>query len=213
MRLLKLALLGWSIGCASTASAATLFNVEGPSALNPLGVTGPAGLGLVFEVTSAISNADFEIDIECIGPCTGEAFLTRDSIRDGVSLVDLIAGYEITADGVQTAFSGIDLGAGRYSVVVVQRSGDFGWYGAEPATFSGDGSVSYRGNGAVTSFDSGFPPSSLWSDYPDYVPGLSITGTSSGGTPPPAPVPLPAGGWLLLGAVGYFAHRARRFPD
>lgn len=204
----KSALAACAIICLSAApqaQAATVFNVTGTDQLEPLGPNDTHGLGLVFELLEDLTNVSFGIRMECIGPCAGEIFLTRNNVLTGISITSLLQGAEYFDDGSLTPFSGLDLMAGLYSFVVVGREGFSGWYGANPATISTDGRAAYVGHGQIDGFDNGFPPESTWTSFASYTPGLTITAD-----PVPSPVPLPASGLLLLAGLGAFAVRRKR---
>ena len=201
--------LGLAVAAPVPAEAATLLNIESKDAIELLRPGDTDGLALVFELFHDVTDMSVSIPTWCLtGPCDVEIFLTRRNVFDGLSVASLIAGSDAPGGGVMTPFSGLDLVAGVYSLVVAGRGGFFGWEGdTAPTAISGP----YAGVVAVGAIDaliSGYPPGSSWLTFDTFVPGVTITGKVEAGHVPP--IPLPAAGWLLLGAFGTLVALRRR---
>ena len=157
------------------------------------------GAGVVFELTEDLNNVAMTIELTCLlPPCSGEVFVTRGDVIDGINIAALEDGATFSGGGIQSFFwEGLNLAAGVYSLSLSMRDGFGGWWGTTAPSFGGDGTVTYLRDGFMTSFNNGFPPAALWITNEIYQTGLTITADA-----PAAPVPLPAGVILLVSALG-----------
>ena len=198
----------FSVIAAGSAQGATVLDVLGPrDGIFSLGPTAQYyGAGVVFEVHEDLDNVGMTIELNCLlPPCSGEVYLTRNDVIDGISIASLEDGAFFTGGGTQSFFgAGLSLAAGVYSLSLSMREGFGGWWGTTAPEVQGDGRVSYLRDGFLTSFVNGFPPSGLWTENGVYETGLTITADSD----VPSEVPLPAGGLLLLSGLALLARRS-----
>jgi hypothetical protein len=196
------------------AQAATVLNTGGPqNGIAAISPTGPErAAALVFQVNSDLSNAALSFDIDCITACAGNVFLTKRNVLQGITISSLIQVSVYSGKGTLNPFSGLDLSAGIYSLVMDVQSGFAGWLGSTQPSPVGDGRASIIGAGLSGVNNPAFPPGSAWTALTSYSPGLIITANAVAGTPGPgpAPVPLPAGGLLLAAALALVAAARRR---
>lgn len=199
--------LGLALAAPVPASPSPLLSIENQDAIELLRPGDTDGLALVFELFHDVTDLAVSIPTWCLtGPCDVEIFLTRRNVFDGLSVASLIAGSDAPGGGVMTPFSGLDLVAGVYSLVVAGRGGFFGWLGDPAPTGTSGPHAAVVGVGAIDQLTPGYPPASSWVPFTSFVPGVTITGTVLD----VAPVPLPAAGWLLLGAFSTLVALRRR---
>lgn len=198
------------ISVAGTAQGATVLSVEGPQdGIFSLGPTAQYyGAGVVFEVNEDLSNVGMTIDLTCLlPPCSGEIFLTRNDVIDGINIASLEDAAVFSGSGTQSFFGqALNLAAGIYSLSLSMREGFGGWWGTTQPDVQGDGRVTYLRDGFLTSFDNGFPPQGSWFENDVYDTALTITADAQ----VPTEVPLPAGGLLLLSGLMLLAGRSLR---
>ena len=212
----KLAALAFSalalLACPVAASTGVL-DIGGPAdGFDPLGpsslaVAADDGAAATFQFNSDLVNASFEFGLYCfkLSGCSGLAYLTSSTLGSIAGLISVVnvAGAFGTST-LNTAFSGIDLVAGTYSVALQMTMGLSNWVGSQLPLFSGDG--------RVTSLFSALIPDAEGS----YFPTSSFVGANStfqyvltaiSAIPP---VPLPAIRLLMLGSFGIFGVLRRR---
>ena len=189
----------------------TALSVEGEQ--DGVSSLGPSaqyyGAGVVFEVHEDLESVAMSIDLICLNdPCSGEVFLTRNDVINGISIASLEDGALFSGGGEQTFFgAGLDLVAGIYSLSISCREGFGGWWGTTVPDFQGDGRVSYIRDGFMETFDNGFPPQASWIENAVYDTGITITADKY--VPPVTHVPLPAGSVLLLTGLALLGLRRR----
>ncbi|PHQ97421.1 MAG: hypothetical protein COB40_04630 [Marinosulfonomonas sp.] len=191
-----------------TASTVTL-DIGGPSdgveAIGP--TTAYAGAAATFSVNSALTNASLNFDLFCLSrPCAGTVFLTKSTLGPTGSIVGLLAGSQFSGGaGTYTAFSGLNLAVGTYSVVVQISQGFSGWIGSQSPTFLGDGRVTHVASSLISSLNPNYAPTSVFTPLTSYTLGYVLSANAA-----IAPVPLPATGLLLFGAVGLIGAARRK---
>lgn len=219
---------------ASVAIAASLLVVSGPTtqarAATLLDVGGVADAtvnllsgvvhGTTFTVSETILNWSLTAPILCLGlgsTCAGQVLLHQGTLGPAASLTGLIDGLAISGadfDFEVTALTGGRLDPGDYTLFASFTSGIAGWS-------AGSAPVRTGGVAATDSLDvnassaAGYLPQSSFSVIlSDFSAFYALTGDRVAPPPPPPPpigeVPLPAGGWMLLGAMAALAGLRRR---
>ena len=201
------AALGLGFGAQGAwAAPVTAIDIGGPQdAAVTLSNGTQNGVATTFTLSDDLFDASFEFDILCVGGgCSGRIFVVSADVTTGspsiLSTVDA-SSYSVGSSFSGTAvtgFSGLDLLAGTYSVLMTEVTGIAAWLGSSSPVASeilgvdGD-SITYEA------------PSDLLPAFTSFSvltsPVLQYRLTGDDGTDP-SPVPLPAAGFLLLGALG-----------
>lgn len=211
LRTLSIAATALWIG--SAASAATIFNVDGPN-------DGSASIGenlldkgasQSFTALQDLTNVSFGFDLSCFS-CGGEILLIT-----GKPMNDTAASQQVTSasfsgfQGAQEALSGISLEAGTmYSVIMSMTTGNGIWRGTQSPTFQGAGLLSTESDHlALTALDQNFLP---WSPTRSDAGTLKFSISADASDEDiVSEVPLPASvGFLLFGLAGFGALRSLR---
>lgn len=186
------------------AESTTLLHIDGGEDVELLRPGDTDGLALVFDLSQDVEGMSVSIPTICLnGPCDVEIYLLRRNVFDAISFASLIDVSDAPGGGTMTPFSGLNLSAGVYSLVVVGRGGFFGWLGDQPPVETATSFASVVAVGAIETLNPGTPPASTWSPFDRFVPGVTLEGA-------PAPVPLPAAGLLLAMAGGTLLVLRRR---
>lgn len=163
------------------------------------------GVATTFTLSEDLYDAFFEFDILCVGGgCNGRILVVSADVTTGspsvLSTVDanLYSVGQSFGGTAVTGFSGLDLTAGTYLVMMTGISGLATWLSSTaPVTSENLGSD----GGSVTHI----APSPFVPTFTCYsalaAPVLQYRLTGDGGTDPSS-VPLPAAGFLLLGVLG-----------
>lgn len=201
----SLALAAAVLWIGSTASAATVFSVDGP-------VGGSAAIGenfldkgasQSFSVLQDLDNVSFGFDLRCLS-CGGEIWLITDRPRIDATIFQQVAQATFSGfEEAQTALSGLSLNAGTvYSLIMSVDTGNAIWRGSQAPTFLGSDTIAAESDHLLlTALDPNFLP---WS------PTKTASGTLkfSISTDDVPAVPLPASvGFLIVGLVGFGALR------
>lgn len=197
--------------------ATVALDIGGPAdGFDPLGppslaVAANEGAAATFQVNSALTNASFDFGLYCFSQngCSGLAYLTNSplgpsgSIAGLMSVVNVSGGFGTTT--VNSAFTGMNLLSGTYSVVLWMTQGLSSWVGSQSPVFSGDGRVASLSSSLIPTAQGNYFPTSAFvgaNSTFQYV--LRADAAVSA-------VPLPASGFLLIGAMGAFgALRSKR---
>ena len=192
-----------------TGQATTLLHISGDEDAELLRPGDTDGLALVFDLAQDVEQMSVSIPTLCLnGTCDVEIYLLRRNVFDGIGFASLIDASASSGGGTMTPFSGLDLAAGVYSLVVVGRGGFFGWLGDQPPVTSATPFASVVAVGAIETLNPGTPPASTWVPFSRFVPGVTLEGRL---VPiAPAPVPLPATGFMLAMAGGALMVLRRR---
>jgi len=138
---LKHILISAVVACAATmGNAATVVSVDSPSP-DGFGVSStlsPDVLGIGFNISDNLENASISAEFVCaVAGCSAQAFLVNE-VGPTAGLANIVA--SATLDGsTQTVFSGLDLVADNYALVLSATSGSLFWSTATSPTVSGDG--------------------------------------------------------------------------
>ena len=193
----------------SAAMASTVvLGVGGPpngvASLGPKGQSAAAsdGAGATFQVNSALKNARFDFDLFCYtsSGCSGLAYLTNSPLGPTGSIAGLKevlainGGFQRTT---QSAFSGLDLTVGIYSLVIEMTVGHSAWVGSQSPIFGGDGRATHLSEVLIPSREGNYFPTSKTTPLTSYTLNYNLLVD-----PVVPPVPLPASALLLLGAIG-----------
>lgn len=201
-------------GQAATAATITALDIAGPSDQTMVLSSGSYnGVATTFTLTDSLFDASFNFDVLCAATeCSGRVYLMdADATTGSPSIFDTLGtssysvGFSTSGTSI-TGFSGIDLLAGTYSVMMTEIAGTAFWIGSSAPVVSGagaeeGGSIQYE---APTVFVPEFTSYSYFS-----TPVLQYQLTGDDGRTDPSPVPLPASGFLLLGALGALLLRRR----
>jgi hypothetical protein len=152
--------------------------------------------------------------LSCFGDCEMKLYLAEGPIGPDASILDLLAVAEFDSSTiVPTIFSGLTLGAGLYSIVMVFTDGATGfgtWAASETPSITTSGGNADGDDFTIAALDldrgtpnrSVFTPTSFDLFY-------SVTGTAV--VSQPAPIPLPGAMVALFsGLGGLIVFRRRR---
>ncbi len=214
VRILKtLTITTTAIWIGSAASAATIFNIDGPD-------DGSASFGenlsekgasQSFTALQDLTNVSFGFDLRCLS-CGGEIWLITGKPMNDAIISQRVSRASFNGfQGAQEALSGINLEAGTmYSLIMSMTTGNGIWRGTKSPSNEGAGILTAESDHlALTALDPNFLP---WSPTRSDAGTLkfSISSVASGPIDVPA-VPLPASvGFLLFGLSGFGALRALR---
>jgi hypothetical protein len=197
------------LGLSGVGHAATVLSVSGIVTPNiPVldAANSPGALGVGFSVSSALSDLSFNIDYVCPGVCKVQAYLVND-IGLGADVSNLLASALLDGSSA-LAFSGINLTAGSYAIILASETGIFGWNATRSATVISAGitplnSLLARAYEPLVPFASTFDA--------DLERAFMYSITQADIAVPPAPVPLgAAGAFLSLGLIGLWSLRSRK---
>ena len=205
----------------SAASATTILTVSGPnSGLTAIGENVPNdGVSQSFTSSSDITDATISFGVSSCGSCSGSFTLMTGVPNSGALLSDLIfdVDYEDYTSGSPLSFALTDvtLEADQlYSMIFTITSGNGIWSASGDPSFGGTGEVTpTTGYQILTDINPNFILRSSTEDGPYAVLQFTLTRTVAGSSEPidgPAPVPLPAAGWMLLAGVAGLAALRRK---
>lgn len=202
---------------ASSAQATTVLSVSGDDIdgeiMSTAGIAPNEGVGVSFDVTSDLINAAFALEFECFtdAGCSGlvqwsNTGLGPDSLNQDAALFSTAFGKSII-----TAFSGIDLAAATWAVLVTLEDSiaqTAAWTGSRvDPTITGDGRASVGATQIINDFDPNNPIRSTFTTTSNSV---DFTLTADEAT---AVVPLPMTAIPMitgLMALGFFGRRRKR---
>jgi hypothetical protein len=194
-------------GLAFSTQAATVLSVSGStSPLSPAyDATNTPGLsGVGFNIASDLTDLSFTVDYICSGVCLVDAYLLND-IGTTTTLSNVIASAELDGSST-TAFSGIDLTAGDYALILTTNTGIFSWNASATPT------VFYGGPASpLNSFvSSGFNATLPFASSVEAVNDLAFLYSIEQNEDTPSPVPLgPTAPMLATGLLGIAFVRRR----
>jgi len=208
---------GLGLALASPVAASTVaLDIGGPAdgfdSLGPdtLAVAASDGAAATFEVLTDLTNARFDFGIYCftLTGCSGTVFLTSSALGPTGSIIGLMtvdsASASFGTTTTNTAFAGIDLMAGIYSVVLRVSEGHASWVGSTAPDLLGDGRAASISSSLVSVPEFNYFPTSEFvsaSSTFQYVLSADVEISA---------VPLPAGGFLLIGGIGILGIFRRR---
>jgi len=196
----------------TSVNAATVLAVSGDDirgeGMSTEGTFSNEGVGLTFDVNEVLTNASFAFDFECFtsAGCSGLIQWTNTGLGPTSLNQDAVAFSTGLGKTVLTAFSGLELAATTWSVLVSldpRSSQTAVWSGSQgPASTTGDGRASVVGTDIIDTFNSTNPVRSTFT-----MSSASLDFELTADPASMAAVPLPAGvlplsaGLLALGAL------------
>ncbi|MEO1537289.1 MAG: VPLPA-CTERM sorting domain-containing protein [Pseudomonadota bacterium] len=198
-----------------SAQAATVLSVFGDDlrgeGMSTEGIFPNEGVGLNFDVTEALTNATFSLSFECFTPsgCSGVVQWTNTGLGPASSNQDAVAFSTGFGQSMITVFSGLDLAATTWSVLVsldprFDQTGN--WTGSQSTpTTTSDGRASVSGTEIIDSFNSPNPVRSTFA-----MSSASLDFELTADPVSVSAVPLPASVWPFgagLLALGWMRRR------
>lgn len=207
-------------GASTQARAATLLDVGGAADATVDLLSGVVH-GTTFTVSETILNWSLSAPILCLGlgsACAGQVLLHQGALGSSASLTGLIDGLAISGanfDFELNALTGGQLDPGDYTLFASFTSGIAGWSAGSAPVRTGGEAAADSLDVSASSAAGYLPQSSFTVILGDFSAFYTLTGDRVAPPPPPPPppvgeVPLPAGGWMLLGAMAALAGLRRR---
>ena len=160
------------------------------------------------ETTEAIDNASFAVDLQCASLCEFQATIEANGLLGLTTEFSSVS----TGPGIQTVtlFSGVDLIAASWAFVVTPLGAtNFSWISSDNISSTWDGRASHTGTSITDSVNPNVATGSIFTDVTGFNLNYTLTGDPAD-IPDSTAVPLPAGGVLLLTALGALALRRTR---
>jgi hypothetical protein len=194
-------------GLAFSTQASTILTVSGetsPSSPAYDAVNSPGLSGVGFNIASDLTDLSFTVDFICSGVCLVDAYLLN-NIGPTTTLSNVFA--TVTLDGsTTTAFSGVDLVADDYAIMLTSNEGIFSWNASAAPTIFYGGPASPLNNIVSSAYNATVPFASSVVAVNDLAFLYSIEQNVS----PPTPVPLGhSAPMLATGLLGMAIFRRR----
>lgn len=185
---------------AAPARAALLLNVGG-TADRPITFDSNEAIAVSFNLSAPFNAVSFSAPLIC-DSCTFTMFLMQARLGPSATVGDLVQATSFTGIPLGgTLFSGVDLVADDYFVVVANLGGpSIIWEGGASPLVSGDPAVTHLEDWASSTFDPTFPPTSVFDVILNqgarfYTVEAAVTGAV---TEPGSALLLSAAGLLIL---------------
>ncbi len=198
---------GILLGLAFSAQAATVLALSGTTSTSSPAhdsVNSPGLSGVGFSLGNDLTNLSFTVAYTCAGSCLVDAYLMN-SIGPSATNSNVVAAAVLDGSNT-TAFSGINLTAGDYALILTTNTGIFSWNASSSPNIFYGGTAAPFNNFVDLAYNSVLPYASTVSALTD----LAFLYTIEQFTDPIAAVPLgPTAPFLALGIVGLAALRRR----
>lgn len=204
--ILSAAALSVAAGCAG---ATTVLGVDGPRTGSTTLGLGQVDVGVAqtFTTVEDLTDASFTFDLRCFD-CSGDLWLIEGVMSTSILNSDVVASTIYTGnEGADAALTDLDFIAGTYTIILTMTGGNGFWRATDTPTQLGDAGTVLNEYETFSSISGNFLP---WSAT-ETVEGSSLMfSVDVPDGPVVAPVPLPAGAWMLLaGLMGMAALRRR----
>ena len=184
----------------SQAEATTILDISGTDDTGQI-TDADEGVAASFTLTQAFSNVSITAPTSCTF-CSGGVYLMKNAIGPTATIADVIAANVFTPSSQIILFTGLNLSAGDYFVVLTMDdgiTGAAGWSGSTTPTISSLAGIIPGFDYRVEDVNQGFPGQSnftalLGNDR------LFLTVTAD----VPTAVPTPSTVWLFISALAGF---------
>lgn len=198
---------GILLGLAFSAQASTVLALTGTTSTSSPAhdsVNSPGLSGIGFSLGSDLTNLSFTVGYTCAGLCLVDAYLMN-NIGPSATNSNVVAAAVLDGSNM-TAFSGINLTAGDYALILTTNTGIFSWNASSSPSFFYGGSVSPISSFVDLAYNSVLPYASTVSALTD----LAFLYTIEQFNGQIAAVPLgPTAPFLAFGIVGLVVLRRR----